>query len=76
MDSNLLEAMADQNQDSDDGMTFYRCYLCNKIISKWDLEANHECKCGHGKISPTNLTIWEKVVQVFKHPAIWKWSDV
>ena len=76
MDSSFLERLAEEGQtDGDDGLLFYRCYLCKGIVSKWDLEENHECRCGHTKISPTNLTIWEKIVQIFKHPAIWKWSD-
>ena len=58
-----------------EGLLFYRCYLCKGIISKWDIDEHHECRCGHTKLSPTNLTLWEKIVQIFKHPAIWKWSD-
>ena len=76
MDSNYLEMLAASEQtDSDGGLLFYRCYLCKRIISKWDLARSYECKCGHGKLSPTNLTIWEKFVQILKHPATWKWSD-
>ncbi len=73
-ENSFIESLED-DFDSD-GLLFYRCYLCKRVVSKWDLEDNHECKCGHGKISPTNLTVWEKIVQMFKHPALWKWSDV
>lgn len=76
MDSSFLERLAEESQlDSADGLLFYRCYLCKNIVSKWDLKENHECRCGHSKISPTNLTAWEKIVQIVKHPAVWKWSD-
>ena len=61
---------------TNDGLLFYRCYLCNHIVSKWDVDKYRACpKCGHSKISPTNLTILEKVVQIFKHPAVWKWPN-
>ena len=80
MDSSFLDRLAEEDQfrkDVDDhGMVFYRCYLCNKIINKWDIEKHRSCpKCGHSKISPTNLSLWEKTVQICKHPAIWKWSN-
>lgn len=65
-----------ETPDSGDGKLFYRCYLCTGVVSKWDIGEHFACpKCGHAKISPTNLTISEKIVQVVKHPAIWAWSD-
>ena len=76
MDSSFLENLAEDAELSSDGMLFYRCYLCNKILNKWDIEKHKGCpKCGHGKISPTNLTTWEKIVQLVKHPAIWNWDN-
>ena len=60
--------------DSEGGMMFYRCHLCNKVVSEWDLDEHSACpNCGHSKISPTNLTLIEKFVQICKHPAVWKW---
>ena len=61
---------------SDEGRLFYRCYLCRGVVSQWDVEKNFACpKCGHTKISPASLTLWEKSVQILKHPAIWKWGE-
>ena len=76
MDSSFLENLAEDAKLSSDGMLFYRCHLCNKILNKWDIEKHKGCsKCGHTKISPTNLSFWEKVWQICKHPAIWKWDN-
>ena len=65
------------NQDEqDEGLLFYRCYLCRGVVSKWDVEKSFACpKCGHTKVSPANLTPLEKLVQIIKHPAVWKWSE-
>ena len=61
---------------NDEGLLFYRCYLCRAIVSKWDVEKHFGCaKCGHTKVSPTNLTPLEKAVQIVKHPMIWKWGE-
>ena len=60
--------------DSEGGKQFYRCHLCNRVVSEWDLEKHSACpNCGHSKISPANLTFFEKLVQVCKHPVVWKW---
>ena len=79
MDSEFLARLAEEDKvfvPKDSGLMFYRCCLCNKILSKWDIEEHFSCpKCGHAKISPSNLSLWEKIVQICKHPAIWKWSD-
>ena len=61
---------------SSPGMEFYRCITCQGVVSKWDIDVGGCPKCGQTKIRPSNLTILEKLVQVWKHPAIWKWSDV
>ena len=61
---------------SDEGMLFYRCYLCRGIVSQWDVNKYYSCpKCGHTKVSPANLTLWEKIVQIVKHPMVWKWHE-
>lgn len=61
----------------DDGLLFYRCNLCNKVVSPWNLSTNKGCSnCGHARISQTNLTLWEKIVQIIKHPKIWDWKNV
>jgi DNA-directed RNA polymerase subunit RPC12/RpoP len=54
---------------------FYRCVLCRKAVSPWDIKRHRGCPhCGHTRMSPTNLTLWEKAVQIMKHPAIWRWG--
>ena len=64
------------DEESTEGLLFYRCYLCRSIISKWDIDKHYKCpKCGHSKISPSNLTLWEKAIQVWKHPAVWRWGE-
>ena len=79
MDSNYSEMMdAAGQEDSDHGLLFYRCYLCRHVISQWDIAADgfRACpKCGHSKLSPSNLTTWEKAVQIWKHPAVWRWDE-
>jgi hypothetical protein len=59
------------------GLLFYRCNLCNRVVSPWDLNKHRGCgKCGHSKISETNLNMIEKIVQIAKHPKIWEWKNV
>lgn len=56
-------------------MLFYRCTICHRVVSKWDIDKYSACgKCGNPRISPTNLTLWERIVQIAKHPAVWKWN--
>lgn len=58
-----------------DTLTFYRCMLCTRIVSLWDLREHRGCAhCGHAKISPTNLTLLEKLAQILKHPRVWEWK--
>jgi DNA-directed RNA polymerase subunit RPC12/RpoP len=58
------------------GMLFYRCLLCRRVVSQWDVKEHKGCKqCGGRKLSPTNLSFWEKIVQVMKHPKVWAWDD-
>ncbi len=67
-----------QTVDSEGGLLFYRCYLCRNVVSPWDMRAAgfDACpKCGHSKLSPSNLTFWEKVGQICRHPAVWRWGE-
>lgn len=58
------------------GLAFFRCRLCGSVVSPWDLEKHHACaKCGKKEITPTSLGFWEKVVQIIKHPMVWKWKE-
>ena len=60
-----------------EGTLFYRCELCRGIISPWDLKTHSACpKCGQVRVRQTNLTLWEKIVQIAKHPKVWEWKDV
>jgi len=60
-----------------EGLVFYRCLLCHGIVSVWDIKEKQSCpKCGQRRISPTNLSFIEMVIQIFKHPKIWRWKNV
>ena len=57
-----------------DGTLFYRCVLCGSVVSKWDIDEHHGCKkCGNARIRPSDLSPWEKLVQILKHPRVWAW---
>jgi NAD-dependent SIR2 family protein deacetylase len=59
------------------GLPFYRCILCGTVVNVWDIKGGEGCpKCKNRRIKPTNLSFWEMVMQIFKHPAIWKWKDI
>jgi len=59
-----------------EGKQFYRCMLCNRVVSDWDIQEHYGCpKCKNNKIKPTDLTLWEKLVQIIKHPKIWRWNE-
>lgn len=61
----------------EEGMQFYRCTLCHRVVSIWDIHEFKGCPyCKANKISPTDLTLWEKLVQIIKHPKVWRWKDV
>lgn len=55
------------------GKGFYRCVYCHAVVSEWDIKNGGCQKCGQTKIAPADLTLWEKLVQIIKHPAIWRW---
>ncbi len=62
--------------NASEGLTFYRCFLCRRVVSKWDIDKYFACpSCGHTKVSPSNLTLLEKLEQIIKHPLVWKWND-
>lgn len=61
--------------NDENALTFYRCCLCHRPVSLFDLREHHACPfCGHARMSPTNLTLWEKLVQIVKHPKVWEWK--
>lgn len=55
-------------------MQFYRCTLCNGVVSEWDVNDGGCKKCGGTRIKPANLSLLEKLVQIWKHPRIWEWG--
>jgi hypothetical protein len=56
-------------------LQFYRCDACHGIVSLWDIKQLGRCRCGQNKIRPTNLTLIEKIVQIVRHPKVWRWGD-
>lgn len=67
----------DDSSDSEKGLLFYRCTLCTKAVSKWDIVKHKGCpKCANPRIKPTNLSLLEKLVQLVKHPKVWEWNNL
>jgi DNA-directed RNA polymerase subunit RPC12/RpoP len=59
-----------------EGLIFYRCRLCRGVVSKWDIKEVQGCpKCGHRRLNPSNLNLWEMFMQICKHPKVWTWED-
>ena len=59
-----------------EGLLFYRCILCGAVVSVWDVRENQGCrKCGNTRIRPSDLSVWEKLVQIARHPKIWRWDE-
>ncbi len=52
-----------------EGLAYYRCLLCGRRLSPWDIEEHGECpSCGHTRVKPTNLKRWEMLVEICKRP--------
>lgn len=65
------------NKNKWEGMQFYRCTLCNEVVSTWDINEHHGCaKCGNPRLKTSWLSLREKLAQVIKHPKVWRWRDV
>lgn len=63
------------DKDSEQGISFYRCVLCGGIVNKWDIKESQGCpKCANPRLKPTNLSLWEKFIQICKHPKVWAWN--
>lgn len=59
-----------------EGLLFFRCCLCKRVVSPWDIEKHKSCAyCGHNRLSPSNLTLLELIIQIIKHPKVWTWKD-
>jgi DNA-directed RNA polymerase subunit RPC12/RpoP len=64
-------------EEKDDGLPFYRCILCGGIVSVWDIKKSYGCpKCKGTRVKPTDMSFVEKMIQVIKHPAVWKWKEI
>ena len=60
-----------------EGLGFWRCHLCHRVVSPWDLAKHHACPaCGCNKMQPTDLSIREGLKQVVLHPLVWKWRKM
>ena len=60
-----------------EGLEFYRCRTCHRVVNVWDLKKHNACPyCGGAHFQYTNLTMWEKVKEVVKHPKFWEWKHV
>jgi hypothetical protein len=59
-----------------EGLEFYRCTMCSSVVSVWDIKEHGGCKvCKNSRIRPTELSLWEKIKQIFLHPKLWEWKD-
>jgi DNA-directed RNA polymerase subunit RPC12/RpoP len=60
-----------------EGLIFYRCSVCHRVVSVWDIKEKHGCRyCGNHRLNPSSLTLKEKLIQICKHPKIWEWKNV
>ncbi len=50
------------------GAAYYRCVTCRGLVTETDIALGGCQKCGGRKLVPTNLTIWEKICELVKHP--------
>ena len=58
------------------GIQFYRCVLCRGVVSPWDIKELSGCpRCKNVRVVMSDLNLWEKIVQVFKHPKVWEWGE-
>jgi DNA-directed RNA polymerase subunit RPC12/RpoP len=56
---------------------FYRCVACTRVISPVDIQEHGSCPyCFGRRIRPTNLTWWEKLRELVRHPLFWRWPHV
>ena len=57
-------------------LIFYRCTLCGHAVSPWDIDNGGCPRCGGVHIKPTELTLFEKLAEIVKHPKVWEWDKV
>lgn len=60
-------------------VTFYRCVLCGRMVSPWDIfrdDGKHGCrKCNGVRVTPTNLSFFEKIRAICEKPKVWTWGS-
>ena len=44
---------------------FYRCHVCHSVVNHKHLNEYGGCSCGGGRLSPTNLSVWEEIRVLF-----------
>lgn len=73
----------EQAEVKNEGLEFWRCYKCPTVISPWDVKKQIAkdgkvlCpRCGSNQLREANLRWHEKIIQIIKHPAVWKWKEV
>lgn len=72
-----MRMLSHESMNAGDGLMFYRCSTCHKVVSKWDIQEHHGCAhCGNNRIVAANLTLLEKIKQIGLHPRIWEWKNV
>lgn len=60
-----------------DEIQFYRCMLCGKIVGPSEIRNGEGCrKCGGRRVAPANLSFFEKIGQIIRHPFFWRWENV
>jgi len=71
----LKSRHADDIAETEPGVPFYRCTLCTAVVSVWDIQEHKGCpKCKCARIRPSELSFWEMLVQILKHPKLWEWK--
>lgn len=44
---------------------FYRCSDCYRVVTWKHITSGSGCFCGSGRMSPTNLSVWEEIRILF-----------
>ncbi len=63
------------DRHSGEGLSFYRCNVCHGVVGPWDIDRGGCPQCGGVRIQPTNLSLREKLVQIWRHPRVWAWGQ-
>jgi DNA-directed RNA polymerase subunit RPC12/RpoP len=59
------------NWHEGEGAAYFRCVLCGRPSAETTLQEHGECGyCGGKRMQPTDLTFFEKVIEIIRHPSI------